>query len=54
MELEDHAGNGHEALMAARDTLLELAAKNNQLTRVRHNGLDDKQIKRTERNYGRF
>ena len=38
---EDHAGNGHEALMAARDTLLELAAKNNQLTRVRHNGLDD-------------
>lgn len=41
MELEDHAGNGHEALMAARDTLLELAAKNNQLTRVRHNGLDD-------------
>ncbi len=41
MELEDHAGNGHEALMAARDTLLELAGKNNQLTRVRHNGLDD-------------
>ncbi|WP_308561017.1 multidrug efflux RND transporter permease AcrD [uncultured Klebsiella sp.] len=41
MELEDHAGNGHDALMAARDTLLELAAQNKQLTRVRHNGLDD-------------
>ncbi len=25
MELEDHAGKGHDALMAARDTLLELA-----------------------------
>ncbi|WEF29339.1 multidrug efflux RND transporter permease AcrD [Klebsiella aerogenes] len=41
MELEDHAGNGHDALMSARDKLLELAANNNQLTRVRHNGLDD-------------
>ncbi|MEL0554089.1 MULTISPECIES: multidrug efflux RND transporter permease AcrD [Enterobacteriaceae] len=41
MELEDHAGNGHEALMAARDTLLDLAAKDDRLTRVRHNGLDD-------------
>ncbi|MFB5080010.1 multidrug efflux RND transporter permease AcrD [Raoultella sp. C349492] len=41
MELEDHAGNGHDALMAARDSLLELAANNSQLTRVRHNGLDD-------------
>ncbi|HBX3525496.1 TPA: efflux RND transporter permease subunit, partial [Klebsiella pneumoniae subsp. pneumoniae] len=28
MELEDHAGKGHDALMAARDTLLELAGKN--------------------------
>ncbi len=27
MELEDHAGKGHDALMAARDTLLELAGK---------------------------
>lgn len=41
MELEDHAGKGHDALMAARDTLLELAGKNPLLTRVRHNGLDD-------------
>jgi multidrug efflux pump len=31
---------GHDALMAARDTLLELAG-NPLLTRVRHNGLDD-------------
>ena len=41
MELQDHAGAGHNALMAARDQLLELAAKNPSLTRVRHNGLDD-------------
>lgn len=41
MELEDHAGSGHAALMAARDTLLDLAAKDERLTRVRHNGLDD-------------
>ncbi|MFL7841880.1 multidrug efflux RND transporter permease AcrD [Raoultella ornithinolytica] len=41
MELEDHAGNGHAALIAARDTLLDLAAKDERLTRVRHNGLDD-------------
>ncbi|MGF2408255.1 efflux RND transporter permease subunit, partial [Klebsiella pneumoniae] len=41
MELEDHSGKGHDALMAARDTLLELAGKNPLLTRVRHNGLDD-------------
>ena len=41
MELEDHAGKGHDALMAARDTLLELAGKNPLLTRDRHNGLDD-------------
>ncbi|MDU5686282.1 MAG: efflux RND transporter permease subunit, partial [Kluyvera cryocrescens] len=41
MELQDHAGAGHDALMAARDRLLELAGKDPQLTRVRHNGLDD-------------
>jgi len=41
MELQDHAGLGHDALMSARDTLLELAQKNPALTRVRHNGLDD-------------
>ena len=41
MELQDHAGAGHDALMAARDKLLELAGKDPQLTRVRHNGLDD-------------
>jgi len=41
MELQDHAGAGHDALMAARDKLLELAGKEPQLTRVRHNGLDD-------------
>ena len=41
MELQDHAGLGHTALMNARDTLLEMAQKNPALTRVRHNGLDD-------------
>ncbi|WP_421506805.1 multidrug efflux RND transporter permease AcrD [Erwinia rhapontici] len=41
MELQDHAGLGHNALMNARNTLLELTQKNPQLTRVRHNGLDD-------------
>lgn len=41
MELQDHAGQGHQALMAARDKLLEMATNSPQLTRVRHNGLDD-------------
>jgi multidrug efflux pump len=41
MELEDHAGQGHDKLMAARDQLLQLAAANPLLSRVRHNGLDD-------------
>lgn len=41
MQLEDHAGLGHASLMAARDSLLELAAKSPLLSRVRHNGLDD-------------
>lgn len=41
MELQDHASKGHDALMAARDQLLELAGKDTSLTRVRHNGLDD-------------
>jgi len=41
MELEDHAGLGHAQLMAARDQLLDLAAKSPLLSRVRHNGLDD-------------
>ena len=41
MELQDHAGAGHTALMAARDKLLALAGNDPGLTRVRHNGLDD-------------
>lgn len=41
MELQDHAGAGHDALMAARDQLLQLASQDPALTRVRHNGLDD-------------
>ncbi|MFC0139567.1 multidrug efflux RND transporter permease AcrD [Erwinia mallotivora] len=41
MELQDHAGMGHDALMQARDRLLALADENPALTRVRHKGLDD-------------
>ncbi|NUU68654.1 multidrug efflux RND transporter permease AcrD [Enterobacteriaceae bacterium BIT-l23] len=41
MELQDHAGLGHDALMKARDQLLTMADQDLRLTRVRHNGLDD-------------
>lgn len=41
MELQDHAGLGHDALMKARDLLLSAAEGNASLIRVRHNGLDD-------------
>jgi multidrug efflux pump len=41
MELQDHAGAGHQALMQARNQLLDMAGNDNSLTRVRHNGLDD-------------
>ncbi|RKQ40683.1 multidrug efflux RND transporter permease AcrD [Enterobacter sp. R1(2018)] len=41
MELQDHGGAGHDALMNARDQLLNLADNEPRLTRVRHNGLDD-------------
>ncbi|MDH4559186.1 efflux RND transporter permease subunit [Pseudomonas sp. BN417] len=39
--LQDRAGIGHEALNAARDQFVELAAKNPVLARVRANGLRD-------------
>ncbi|MDY4374274.1 multidrug efflux RND transporter permease AcrD [Pectobacterium carotovorum] len=41
MQLQDRGGLGHDALMAARDQLLNMADSNPELTRVRHNGLDD-------------
>ncbi|WP_075181427.1 multidrug efflux RND transporter permease AcrD [Pantoea sp. 1.19] len=41
MALQDHAGIGHDKLMAARDRLLEWANASPELSRVRHNGLDD-------------
>lgn len=41
LELQDNAGVGHQALMAAREQLLSMANTHPQLTRVRHNGLDD-------------
>jgi hydrophobe/amphiphile efflux-1 (HAE1) family protein len=39
--LQDRGGLGHEKLMAARRQVLELAAKDPRLVRVRPNGLDD-------------
>ncbi|MCY1345065.1 Multidrug resistance protein MexB [compost metagenome] len=39
--LQDRAGVGHDALMAARDQLLQLAWNNPVLAHVRANGLDD-------------
>ncbi|MGI8466288.1 multidrug efflux RND transporter permease AcrD [Pectobacterium punjabense] len=41
MRLQDRGGLGHDALMVARDQLLNMADGNRELTRVRHNGLDD-------------
>ena len=40
-ELQDRGGLGHEALMAARNQLLGMAAKDPRLTRVRPSGLED-------------
>jgi len=41
LQLEDRAGLGHDALIAARDQLLQLAAGEPTLTKVRQGGLDD-------------
>ncbi len=41
MQLEDRGDLGHDALMAARDQLLDAARKNPLLAQVRQNGLDD-------------
>jgi len=40
-ELQDRGGVGHEALMAARNQLLGMAAKDPTLAQVRPNGLND-------------
>ncbi len=40
-ELQDRGGLGHEALMAARNQMLGLAARDPRLTRVRPSGLED-------------
>ncbi len=40
-ELQDRAGVGHDALMAARNQLLGMAAKDPMLAQVRPNGLND-------------
>ena len=41
MQLVDRGGNGHEALMNARNQLLGMAAQNPKLAGVRPNGLSD-------------
>jgi hydrophobe/amphiphile efflux-1 (HAE1) family protein len=40
-QLQDRSGLGHETLMAARNQLLGMAAKDPRLTRVRPSGLED-------------
>ena len=40
-QLQDRGGLGHDGLMAARNQLLAMAAKDQRLTRVRPNGLED-------------
>jgi len=40
-ELQDRAGLGHDALVAARDQFLQLARKRPELTQVRISGLED-------------
>ena len=41
LQLKDVGGVGHEALIAARDQLLQLARQSDKLVGVRSNGLDD-------------
>ncbi|OYT97951.1 MAG: multidrug efflux RND transporter permease subunit [Burkholderiales bacterium PBB1] len=41
MRLQDRGGNGHDALLAARNQLLGMAAKNPLLMSVRPDGLED-------------
>ncbi len=41
VELQDLAGNGHEAMVKARDQFLQLARQDKRLTQVRASGLDD-------------
>jgi hydrophobe/amphiphile efflux-1 (HAE1) family protein len=48
LQLEDRAGLGHEALIAARDQLLAAATKHPALTKVRQGGLEDRPEYRVE------
>jgi len=41
VELQDLAGNGHDALLSARDQFLQLARQDKRLAQVRVSGLDD-------------
>ncbi|MDE1464121.1 efflux RND transporter permease subunit [Spartinivicinus poritis] len=44
LQLQDLGGNGHEALVAAKNQLLQLAGNNAKLTAVRYNGLNDSPV----------
>ncbi len=52
-QLQDRAGLGHEALMAARNQLLGMAAKDPRLIRVRPNGLEDVPQYRVDVDWGK-
>ena len=52
-ELQDRAGLGHQALLAARNQLLALAAKDPRLIRVRASGLDDVTQYRVDVDWGK-
>jgi len=41
VELQDLGGNGHEAMLKARDQFMQLARQDKRLTQVRASGLDD-------------
>ena len=52
-QLQDRSGLGHEKLMAARNQLLGMAAKDPRLRRVYHNGLDDVSQYRVDVDWGK-
>jgi HAE1 family hydrophobic/amphiphilic exporter-1 len=52
-QLQDRSGLGHEALMAARNQLLGMAARDPRLTRVRPNGLEDVSQYRIDVDWGK-
>ncbi len=52
-QLQDRGGLGHEALMAARNQMLGMAAQDPRLIRVRPNGMDDVSQYRIDVDWGK-